>query len=53
MTAALTAKYSAFRTDRSKMADGTRTHYEQDHVFIRIDAEERIVSWENAKLGLA
>jgi PPOX class probable F420-dependent enzyme len=50
--AALTAKYSSFRTDRSKMADTTRTHYEQEHVFVRIDAEERIVSWENAKLGL-
>jgi PPOX class probable F420-dependent enzyme len=51
--AALTAKYSAYRTDRSTMAEETRTHYEQDHVFIRIDAEERIVSWENAKLGLS
>src|SRR4029077_13963716 len=37
--AALTAKYSAYRTDRSTMAEETRTHYEQDHVFIRIDAE--------------
>ena len=34
------------------MADDTRTHYEQDHVFVRIEAEARIVSWENAKLGL-
>ena len=35
------------------MAGDTRSHYEQEHVFVRIDAEERIVSWENAKLGLA
>jgi PPOX class probable F420-dependent enzyme len=45
-------KYSAFRTDRSRMTDDTRAHYERDHVVLRIDAEERIVSWENAKLGL-
>jgi hypothetical protein len=34
------------------MTDDTRAHYERDHVVLRIDAEERIVSWENAKLGL-
>jgi PPOX class probable F420-dependent enzyme len=51
--AAMDAKYSAFRTQRSQMADNTREHYERPHVVIRIDAEERIVSWDNAKLGLA
>jgi PPOX class probable F420-dependent enzyme len=50
--ATMHAKYSAFRTDRSNMADDTRAHYERPPVIIRIDAEERYLSWENAKLGL-
>lgn len=50
---ALNAKYSTFRTARTEMPDDTRTHYERPFVVVRIDAEERIVSWDNAKLGLA
>ena len=50
---ALQAKYSSFRTERSAMPGDTREHYERPHVIVRINAEERIVSWENAKLGLA
>lgn len=49
---ALSAKYSTFRTARTEMPDDTRTHYERPFVVVRIDAEERIVSWDNAKLGL-
>jgi general stress protein 26 len=49
---ALTAKYGAFRTPRVEMAEATREHYERPFVVVRIDAEERIVSWDNAKLGL-
>lgn len=50
---ALQAKYSSFKTERAEMPDDTRAHYERPFVVIRVDAEERIVSWENAKLGLA
>jgi hypothetical protein len=50
--AALDAKYAGFRTERTAMADVTRSHYEQSSVVIRIDPEERIVSWDNARLGL-
>lgn len=50
--AALSAKYAGFRTARTEMPDATRTHYERPAAVIRIDAEERIVSWDNAKLGL-
>lgn len=49
---ALNAKYSTFRTPRSAMPDDTRGHYERPFVVFRIDAEDRIVSWDNAKLGL-
>ncbi|MEI8001474.1 MAG: pyridoxamine 5'-phosphate oxidase family protein [Actinomycetes bacterium] len=51
--AAMTAKYSSFRSARSSMPDETREHYERPSVVIRIDAEERIVSWDNRKLGLS
>jgi len=50
--AALDAKYSTFRTPRTAMPDATRAHYEQPFVVVRIDAEARIVSWDNTKLGL-
>jgi nitroimidazol reductase NimA-like FMN-containing flavoprotein (pyridoxamine 5'-phosphate oxidase superfamily) len=49
---ALGAKYASFRTARTAMPDDTRTHYERPFVVVRIDAEERIVSWDNTKLGL-
>jgi hypothetical protein len=49
---ALHDKYSSFRTARTAMPDATRQHYERPFVVVRIDAEERIVSWDNAKLGL-
>lgn len=49
---ALHAKYATFRTARTEMPDETRAHYERPFVVIRIESEERIVSWDNAKLGL-
>ncbi len=51
--AALQEKYAGFKTPRTAMADDTRTHYERPFVVVRIDAEERIVSWDNTKLGHA
>ena len=50
---ALQAKYASFKTERSAMPDDTREHYERPFVVVRIEAEERIVSWDNARLGLA
>lgn len=49
--AALQDKYAAYKTPRSAMADGTRAHYERPFVVLRIDAEDRIISWDNTKLG--
>ncbi|MBM3693765.1 MAG: pyridoxamine 5'-phosphate oxidase [Actinobacteria bacterium] len=49
---ALNAKYASFKTERTEMPDATRTHYERPAAVIRIEAEARIVSWDNAKLGL-
>lgn len=51
--AALDAKYAPFRTPRAAMGDATREHYEVPFVVLRIEPEERIVSWDNARLGLA
>jgi hypothetical protein len=51
--AALQEKYAGFKTPRTVMADDTRTHYERPFVVVRIDAEERIVSWDNTRLGLS
>jgi len=50
--AALAVKYSSFKTPRTEMPDQTREHYERPFAVVRIDAEERIVSWDNARLGL-
>jgi len=50
--AALAAKYSSFKTPRAEMPDETREHYERPFVVVRIDAEERIVSWDNTRLDL-
>jgi PPOX class probable F420-dependent enzyme len=49
---ALTAKYASFKTERAEMPEATRTHYERPAAVIRVEAEARIVSWDNAKLGL-
>ena len=46
------AKYDKFRTARAHMADATRAHYEVAKVNIRFVPDERIVSWDNRKLGL-
>jgi hypothetical protein len=48
-------KYAGFATPRSQYPEATRRFYESDaqRITYRIDAEERILSWDNAKLGLA
>ncbi|MCU1457044.1 MAG: pyridoxamine 5-phosphate oxidase-related FMN-binding [Actinomycetia bacterium] len=51
--AALTEKYSSFRTPRAQMPDATRGHYERDpNAYLRFTPDERIVSWDNDRLGL-
>jgi PPOX class probable F420-dependent enzyme len=49
---ALEEKYGRFRTARSAMPDATRAHYEVEHACIRIDHDDRILNWDNTKLGL-
>jgi hypothetical protein len=49
---ALDEKYRAFRTDRSAMPDSTRRHYSVERATIEIVPDDRILSWDNARLGL-
>jgi nitroimidazol reductase NimA-like FMN-containing flavoprotein (pyridoxamine 5'-phosphate oxidase superfamily) len=46
-------KYDPFRTPHKEMADATRSHYEVAKVNIRFVPDERILSWDNRKLGLS
>jgi len=47
------AKYASFATPRAAMPDATRQHYEsRERVLIEITADERILSWDNARLTL-
>lgn len=52
VAAALDAKYRAFRTPRAAMPGVTRAHYEAELATIEITPDERILSWDNARLGL-
>ena len=48
--AALQEKYAAFRIARTAMPDPTRAHYETEVATIEIVPDDRILSWENARL---
>jgi PPOX class probable F420-dependent enzyme len=48
--AALDAKYERFRTPRPEMPSSTRAHYETPTETIEIVPDERILSWDNARL---
>jgi nitroimidazol reductase NimA-like FMN-containing flavoprotein (pyridoxamine 5'-phosphate oxidase superfamily) len=48
----LDAKYAGFRTARAEMTAATRAHYEVEIATIEITPDERILSWDNARLGL-
>jgi PPOX class probable F420-dependent enzyme len=51
--AELDRKYASFRTDRARMPDTTRGAYElADRGVVRIVPDERILNWDNRKLGL-
>ncbi|HXY91555.1 MAG TPA: pyridoxamine 5'-phosphate oxidase family protein [Acidimicrobiia bacterium] len=49
---ALDTKYAAFRTAPSAMSRATRDHYE-GRTYLRLVPDERFLSWDNRKLGLA
>ena len=51
---ALDAKYRSHRTARPEMPAPTRRHYEDaDRATIEIRPDDRILSWDNARLGLS
>jgi PPOX class probable F420-dependent enzyme len=47
---ALANKYDRFRTPRDQMPDKTRAHYETPNTTIEITPDDRILSWNNARL---
>jgi PPOX class probable F420-dependent enzyme len=55
VAAAQAEKYAGFSTPRHEYPEDTRRFYESDtrRIVYRIDAEDRILSWDNTKLGLA
>lgn len=48
--AALHEKYSPFRGVRAEMPDATRAYYESRAITIEIVPDDRILTWENARL---
>jgi nitroimidazol reductase NimA-like FMN-containing flavoprotein (pyridoxamine 5'-phosphate oxidase superfamily) len=52
VAAALDAKYAPFRTQRTAMPAATRAHYDVKFATIEVTPDERILSWDNARLRL-
>ena len=50
--AALGEKYGGFSGDRSAMPAESRSHYEREHLVLEIEPDERILSYENARIPL-
>ena len=50
--AALDEKYAAFRTASTAMPQATRDHY-AGRTYLRLVPDDRILSWDNRKLGLS
>ena len=50
VSTALAEKYDRFRTPRDQMPDQTRARYETPTTTIEITPDNRILSWENARL---
>jgi len=48
--AASDAKYAPFQMARSSMPTETREHYGRSSAYLRFTPDERIVSWDNARL---
>jgi PPOX class probable F420-dependent enzyme len=51
---AIETKYAAFRTQREEMPDTAKSFYEArgEPVLIRLVPDEKILTWDNARLGL-
>jgi nitroimidazol reductase NimA-like FMN-containing flavoprotein (pyridoxamine 5'-phosphate oxidase superfamily) len=50
---AVLARYSVYRTDRSRMPTDTRKTYDESPTkVVRFTPDERILNWDNTKLGL-
>jgi PPOX class probable F420-dependent enzyme len=49
---ALDEKYAAYRTQRETMPDATREYYEVTTVTIEIVPDARVLTWDNARLGV-
>ena len=45
-------KYAGLRTTPEKLPDATRRHYAPELITLRLDHEERIISWDNKKIRL-
>lgn len=50
--AALDVKYGAFRTARTTMPGATRAHYEVERATLEIVPDDRMLTWDNARLAL-
>jgi nitroimidazol reductase NimA-like FMN-containing flavoprotein (pyridoxamine 5'-phosphate oxidase superfamily) len=50
---ALGKKYAGFSGDRSAMPAETKGHYELEHLVLEIEPDERILSFENARIPLS
>jgi len=50
--AAIAAKYAGFAGDRPAMPPESRGHYEREHLVIEIEPDERILTWDNARIPL-
>ena len=46
------AKYDAFRTQRSKMPAATAEHYQRETAAVCIEPEGKLLTWDNARLGI-
>ncbi|HUV11923.1 MAG TPA: pyridoxamine 5'-phosphate oxidase family protein [Acidimicrobiia bacterium] len=46
-------KYAGFSGDRAAMPEESRGHYEREHLVIEIEPDERILSYDNARIPLA
>jgi PPOX class probable F420-dependent enzyme len=51
--AALGQKYAGFSGDREAMPPETRGHYEIEHLVIEIEPDDRILSFDNARIPLS
>jgi PPOX class probable F420-dependent enzyme len=44
------AKYATFRTPREEMPDATQRHYAVEHATIEVTPDDRVLTWDNARL---